>query len=458
MMDLKMDDLTFDEDDFARKPIAEKLIQLLINDIDISPLVINGEWGTGKTYFCKKTKNLIDKDYNDKLLCTYIDAFSADHANEPLLTIITAIYTLIKNGTKKKSLLKATKSVASYLVKATGKAGVAFILKTQGDKVADEIAKAIEEASKDSINFVVDNLIQQHDAIEKNIGTLKTALCEISQNKKLVILVDELDRCKPDFSISMLEVIKHIFDVPNIKFVLVCNYNQLEASIKNCYGSNINAHHYLDKFIKYNFELPTVTRTNQHSNIQISILHGENLIKNKELLNKGVWFECSYFIKELIGYNKLSLREVETFIRYFSIYIIMEETQPNRFSIREVLAVYFIFIYAFNPTIKEKIRNKTIKANDLCEILGITHYQKNKHLSQISNCQAMAAYLTIILNDGTISNFTSEDKEDLSAWYDHFQCVVPDGEHGKSRFFTDCEKIFNKLMFKQENFNLNLYQ
>ncbi|WP_244572458.1 P-loop NTPase fold protein, partial [Escherichia coli] len=54
---------TFDyRDEFLRKPIAEKLIALLNSDINLSPLVIDGGWGTGKTEFCKKVANLIENN------------------------------------------------------------------------------------------------------------------------------------------------------------------------------------------------------------------------------------------------------------------------------------------------------------------------------------------------------------------------------------------------------------
>ena len=55
--------LTFDKrDEFNRKPIAEKIITLLESDIDVSPLLIDGDWGTGKSEFCQKLINLMDKE------------------------------------------------------------------------------------------------------------------------------------------------------------------------------------------------------------------------------------------------------------------------------------------------------------------------------------------------------------------------------------------------------------
>ncbi|MBS9778043.1 MAG: hypothetical protein KGV50_04690 [Gammaproteobacteria bacterium] len=50
-----VENITFENrDEFQRKPIAEKIIQLLKSEIDISPLMIDGNWGIGKTEFCCK--------------------------------------------------------------------------------------------------------------------------------------------------------------------------------------------------------------------------------------------------------------------------------------------------------------------------------------------------------------------------------------------------------------------
>ncbi|CZG09224.1 P-loop NTPase fold protein [Legionella pneumophila serogroup 1] len=318
------EELNFHEDDFRRKPIAEKLIELLQSDIDISPIIIDGEWGTGKTYFCKKTKSLIENNHQENFLCTYIDAFSADHANEPLITIIAAISKLIKKKANKSKYLRAAKAIASYGIKATGKAGIAWILRTQSQDMDKEIEEVIQSASNNSIDYAIDNLIQQHEAIEENITTLKNVLAEIALTKNLIIFIDELDRCRPDFAVSILEVIKHVFDVEGIKFVLVTNLNQMKASINHCYGQAVNAHHYLDKFIKHSFKLPLDIKDELNQQIHVSCKHAEILIQNNKTLEKNLYgIQSLSFIKELIIQNELSLRQVETFIRYLSIYTVL---------------------------------------------------------------------------------------------------------------------------------------
>lgn len=91
-----------------------------------------------------------------------------------------------------------------------------------------------------------------------------------------MLFIDELDRCKPDFAIHMLEVIKHVFDVEGVQFVLVCNTQQLKASICHCYGGSVDAQRYLDKFLKFTFALPKYIDENQRVNA--SIRHYKNLI------------------------------------------------------------------------------------------------------------------------------------------------------------------------------------
>lgn len=71
----------------------------------------------------------------------------------------------------------------------------------------------------------------------------------------LVFIVDELDRCKTEFSIKLIERIKHFFDIPNIVFVLSTNKEQLEESINSFYGFK-SANNYLEKFIDLNIKFP----------------------------------------------------------------------------------------------------------------------------------------------------------------------------------------------------------
>ena len=86
-------DISFEKrDEFNRKPHTERIIKLLKSDIDLSPIVINGDWGTGKTEFCLKTLKLINSAHSGELNAVYFDAFSEDYIDQPLLSLLTVIY------------------------------------------------------------------------------------------------------------------------------------------------------------------------------------------------------------------------------------------------------------------------------------------------------------------------------------------------------------------------------
>lgn len=81
----------------------------------------------------------------------------------------------------------------------------------------------------------------------------------ITENvQKLVIFIDELDRCRPNFAIEMLERIKHYFDDDRIIFVASINREQLVHSISKYYGTNFDSTGYLDKFFDRNVYLPEI--------------------------------------------------------------------------------------------------------------------------------------------------------------------------------------------------------
>lgn len=77
-----------------------------------------------------------------------------------------------------------------------------------------------------------------------------------SQKLPLFIIVDELDRCRPNFSIELLENIKHLFGVDGVYFVVATDTNQLGHSVQAIYGSNFNGRRYLQRFFDQEFTLP----------------------------------------------------------------------------------------------------------------------------------------------------------------------------------------------------------
>lgn len=361
-------------DEFKREPIAEKIITLLMSDIDLSPMIIDGDWGTGKSEFCHKLINKFKDEHSDDGQIIYIDAFKADHADNPLMTILAEIMELLPE-VDKPTFIKKVLPFLRYTIKTAAKAGVSHILKENAEDIADGLEASIQDAANTAIDATVTSLLKDHAEAEQNLKTLQSLLEELAKDTPIIIFIDELDRCRPDFSVHMLEVIKHTFNVKNVKFVLVTNTNQLKAAINHAYGSSINASRYLDKFIKFTIALPDKFEHNFHPQIS-SVAYFNQLIKQSKTLNQTDFISqqraSTKLVHELITYNQLSLREVETFIRYLEIAnaLNINFTEKTIFGY-QMLFIIGIFILCFKPNLYSDIRNNDIDANEIMNLLGL---------------------------------------------------------------------------------------
>nr|HAT2258377.1 AAA family ATPase [Citrobacter freundii] len=345
-----------DRDEFQRKVIAENIIKLLKPEADISPLVIDGNWGTGKTEFSIKLKNLITA-HEPESKVVYIDAFKGDHAESPLLLITSAIASILPEEEKDTFIKKALPAIR-FGLKTGLKASAGWVLRQNAENIATDFQEAIKNASNAAIDGTIENILKDHMEAEKNINSLKNCIQGLSSQQKTVIIIDELDRCKPSFSTAILETIKHIFDTENVYFILVTNSTQLRASINHIYGYSLDSQKYLDKFIKYTITLPDTFLKNGHDEYKTSVEYWYQLTKETPsllLIHQAAENE----ICKLISDTNLSLRETQTFARNLNIFqIINNDTfTKNTHYIFKLIFIGAVYIHCFG--------NKSILKGDL---------------------------------------------------------------------------------------------
>lgn len=121
-----------------------------------------------------------------------------------------------------------------------------------------------------------------------------------NDTQRVVIFVDELDRCKPDFAVRLLESVKHYFRSPNIIFVFSINMDELQYVVKNYYGDGFDGYRYLDRFFDVRFQLPAIKRREYFRYLinQDSITH---------LRDRVMYY--------MMNHCKMSLREIERYTK-----------------------------------------------------------------------------------------------------------------------------------------------
>lgn len=372
-MNQNIAEVTFNgRDEFQRRSIAEKVIALLKSNIDVSPMVIDGGWGTGKTEFCHKTINLMAE--NDSHHLIYVDAFQADHADEPLLTVLAEVLKIIPDEEKRTGLIQKAIPAIRFGLKTALKAGVAHILRQDAADVVEGLDEEIQKTADKAIDASVESLLKDHIKASESLKSLQKALGEIAAQKPIILFIDELDRCRPDFAVSMLEIIKHTFAVKGVKFILITNTDQLKASINHCYGNTIDAQRYLDKFLKFSFTLPQIQRDSVKAQM-VSELHYRNLVSRSSSLKESK-VDDKYsleLVTQIIKTNKISLREVESFVRYLEIYQELSGEHPlsnNTILGYRLLIILAVALFCFKPKLTQDLIIERADASQLGAFLG----------------------------------------------------------------------------------------
>ena len=389
------------QDEFKRKPIAENIIRLLTSDIDLSPMVIDGGWGTGKTEFCQKLIRLMQQQHPD-YQPVYIDAFRSDHSGEPLLALLAEIIKACTPEGSDEKLIEEHKDrirritkAAGFLMKTVAKAAVGHVLKQNTDDLAEELqqimnddqeADSLAETVTDAaatiashtIDATVEALLKEQIEAEKNLETLKACLKELAADKPIILFIDELDRCRPDYAVDMLEVIKHVFDVENVKVVLVTNTKQLRAAINHRYGVEVDAQKYLDKFLKYSFALPDkIVDPVEAGRTLVAVEYFKQLIRNSRMFDelKGSIKQIVIimnFICDMIEQNDISLRETERLVRFLEIYYsLSREPHNHKLKYVSLLRITGVFIFCFHPNLIDDINKNRANAKDFAQLFNL---------------------------------------------------------------------------------------
>lgn len=167
-------------------------------------------------------------------VCVYYDAWENDNDDDPILSLVYTILNSVETDFSFKST-DCVKVGASIMEFFTGKNWEQLIVNLKGDSPLDSLRERKE--------------------LEKLVGKfLETLLSE--KGNRLVVFIDELDRCKPSYAVRVLERVKHYFNHENITFVFSVNTNELQHTIRKYYGEGFDGSRYLDRFFDLRVMLP----------------------------------------------------------------------------------------------------------------------------------------------------------------------------------------------------------
>lgn len=253
-------DNALSQDPLHRKREIEDFLKMLITVEPPYTFVIDAPWGSGKTFFVKQVARVLQmanptlnhdfETLNATLgetatelpatpcLPIYFNAWEDDHFDNPILPILASIANAVDEQSVKGG-------------KDFGK-GVISVIET----AASIIGYGVD------INGIIENysgtdFLEQYKAekeLRSKIGELiKSHLPKVA--KRAIIFIDELDRCRPEFAIKVLEQSKTLFQQESIVVVYSTDITQLAHSLQGVYGPRFEGRKYLERFYDKRLEL-----------------------------------------------------------------------------------------------------------------------------------------------------------------------------------------------------------
>lgn len=333
------------KDYLDRKKYAEFLYTLISNSDkykraegeDAYVIALDSPWGTGKSYFLDIFEKWLVEEKEMQVI--HYSAWENDFWDNAFLPLLYSIYKHEKfriNATIEDSK-KYAKDILHLTIRLGREAGFkkledlvgengVDVLRNTMDHVEDEKAESVRAVFKEYEDFK-----EAYDTVRKMLRGSRT------EENKLLIVVDELDRCRPDFAVQTLEVVKHLFNVEGLVFLFSVDMEQLGCVIRGIYGESLDARNYLNRLFQYVTHLP-------EPNIQkyIELLFDEKKENFKEVHqmddHKKLLVQV---LAELVNGFQLSLRELNTIWKN---YLVLYDYKLKEYVLTDAHLCYLLFL------------------------------------------------------------------------------------------------------------------
>jgi KAP family P-loop domain len=358
------------QDPLNRRATGERISALVERVEDPIVLALDGAWGTGKTHFLKRWVGAHSLENKGTALTIYFDAFANDFLDDPLIAITSAIDARLPKS-EKRVTWKNAKTAAFKLAQPLTRIGLA-IGSGLGSEIVGTVGDQILKATEDEVEKAAERFWKREDGRRHAMQQLKSSLVELTadiEDKKgqtLVIVIDELDRCRPDYALGLLETIKHFFSVPKVHFVLGVNLRALQDSVRARYGAMDNAHEYLRRFINLTVKLPENDAS--HSGNTVQTLYFQHCYAEMGL--PETLFELvSFHLKMRLRVKSESLRDIGRLLSLIA--LLPVESQRRLYPGSRQILISLILFKAFDENQYQQAARGKITLNQVIDFYGI---------------------------------------------------------------------------------------
>jgi len=402
---------TFNDDLFELEDFSRQLDDFISTEHDYVEgslvIALTSKYGSGKTTFLEMWKSSMSNSDNsaDKPLVISLNAWESDYCGDPLFAIISALIECLEiNGKQNQvdKLVNAAKNLGLFV------AVIGNQLATKMTGIDMGAASAAVKKKEDKREQATQTIPDTFSVYQSRKSAMESLKCEIKSivaefKPRVLFLVDELDRCRPDYAIAYLETIKHIFDIKGAVFLLAADRQQLENSAKMAFGQDLDFEEYYRKFIHREITLPKITDAGYE---KLAHKYVTFYTEREEKRYCYVKFDDNQInnISKLIGSLKLTPRQIQEVFRILG--HILSTSKDNAGHLRRIFRINSIIMSVFkvgNPEIFHTLGSQELK-----------HDKAMNYLKQILDFDEEAEwYFLFLLHGGGIHMNKGETKDEL---------------------------------------------
>lgn len=326
---------------------------------------LNGKFGEGKSTFLRMWKNELSQ--SDSVHVVRLNAWEYDFVGDALFAILHCLLDSLQGSSPQSARLRNALADFGWFTLGLGD-GLAKSIGVHAISAYEFAGRQKDQRQKKRSpgGDAFDALQKRHDAMDKlKIAISGFASHQHKQGTPVLFLVDELDRCRPNFAIEYLETIKHFFDTKWATFVLAVDRAALRNSAITAFGDDLDFDEYYRKFVHKEVSLPTPTNISglissfRERFLEVSGLRSvASALTDRNIV--GVRALCLHF--------RMTPRQIEDLFRNIAhVFTQGGESASNNLLFGTLISLVF---RSFDRSIYEHIRNGTLTHDLVMPYIG----------------------------------------------------------------------------------------
>jgi len=393
--------------------------QLLTDDVELQPVLdfeqygktiadmiqesrprfsvgIYGEWGTGKTTFMRLIEGKL-QEHKKEILTVWFNAWRYEREEQ------LAIVALLKTVAYAMGQHPIYRRVRPILLRGLAVVGVDLLRQAASRVITEHGIEQLEKkllprlellAEFDQKTLYFDGLRR----LETEIGKIRTKY----PHSRVVIFIDDLDRCSPRKALEVFESIKVFLDIEGFVYVIGLSHETISKLITAAYReSGVTGEKYIQKIIQMPIMVPDWTRDD------IKYLIKERLVKRVGAIYSEPISRNSDLLAEALDPNPREIKRfINSFIIAFKIYSHNSTVKPRYLLEIQILKMRWTGLYRIISTNAE-VRKLILKYVDM----PLPSRQKALKRLETSPAKDPGSLLSI---DNALWEFLAKHKEMLS--------------------------------------------